>query len=78
MLLSKIETAGRMQRLDTDSATNILIVIKCAISFQSKIQKDPPIAIELQRMTLTENIAAFAFPLPSSFATRLPCINKIS
>lgn len=72
-LFSKTEKASRVERLDTASATSSSLVNQYEILFpkaKNKAQKITPIVIEVQRITLMENFAALAFPLPISFDTR--------
>ena len=72
-LLSKIEKARRVERLEIAFATSSLLVNKygrwCP-NTKHKIQKNTPNDIEVARMVFIENFTALAFPLPNSFATR--------
>ena len=71
-LLSKIEKARRMERLETVSANSSLLVNKYAISWpktKHRIQKNAPIRVEVLGMTLTKKFTAAAFSLRSSFDT---------
>lgn len=72
-LLSKKENASRTERPDIASATSSLLVKSREIlspKAKNSAQNNSPITEELETMTLTENIAALAFPLPSSLDTR--------
>ena len=72
-LFSNIEKANRVERLETTSATFSSLVNHHEILFpkaKHKIQKTTPILIDVLRITLMENIAALAFPFPSSFDMR--------
>ena len=72
-LFSNNVKASRVERLETASATSSSLVNKYEILFpkaKHKIQKTTPILIDVLRITLMENIAALAFPFPSSFDMR--------
>lgn len=72
MLPSKTVNASRRERSETLCATSSSLVNKYPIfllNTKQRIQKNSPIIAEVLINTLIENFAAFASPLPSSFAT---------
>lgn len=71
--LSKTEKASSTERLVTDSITSSLLVNKCAslrLKTKQIKEKKNPMTVVVAIATFTENFAALASPLPSSFETR--------
>ena len=73
MLFSKMEKANKVERSDTAAATSSSSVNRYEIlspNTKHKTKKTTPSAIDIPRMTLMANFAAFASPFPNSFDTR--------
>lgn len=71
-LLSKTDKASRRERLETALMTSCSLVNSLAIwlsNTKHTKKKSTPTHSEVKKMTLTENFAALASPLPSSFET---------